>query len=110
MNADAVTEWTSALGGDLRADDDRARLELIGALERLKCAAAAAQATLAAQVDASQRGEQARMGMPTERQGRGVAAQIALARRESPHRGQQHLGLATILQADMPRTLAAFRS
>ena len=64
VNADAVTEWTSALGGDLRADDDRARLELIGALERLKCAAAAAQATLAAQVDASQRSEQARMGMP----------------------------------------------
>ena len=49
------------------------------------------------------------MGMPAERQGRGVAAQIALARRESPHRGQQHLGLATILHAEMPRTLAAFR-
>ena len=104
-----MAEWTSALSDDLTADDDQARLELIRALEQLKCAAAAAQAALAVQVDASQRSEQARTGVRAERQGRGVAAQIALARRESPHRGQQHLGLATILHSEMPHTLAAFR-
>jgi hypothetical protein len=38
-----------------------------------------------------------------------VAEQIALARRESPHRGQQHLRLAKTLR-DLPNTLAAFRS
>ena len=32
--------------------------------------------------------------MSPDHQGRGVAAQVALARRESPHRGQQHVGLA----------------
>jgi len=37
-----------------------------------------------------------------------VAAQIALARRESPHKGQQHLGLAKILPTELPHTLAAF--
>ena len=38
-----------------------------------------------------------------------MAAQVALARRESPHRGQQHLGLARVLTREMPHTLAAFR-
>jgi len=45
-----------------------------------------------------------------ERQGRGVASQVALARRESPYKGQQHLGLAKVLTAEMPHTLAALRS
>lgn len=97
------------LAGDLDATSDVGRLELIGALEQLKCAAAAAQAVLAVDFDASQRAEQADEGVPTERRCRGVAAQVALARRESPHRGQQHLGLAKILHAEMPHTFAAFR-
>jgi 5-methylcytosine-specific restriction endonuclease McrA len=62
-----------------------------------------------AEFDASQRAAQARHGVLEERQGRGVAAQVALARRESPHRGQQHLGLAKILVAELPHTMAAFR-
>jgi hypothetical protein len=37
-----------------------------------------------------------------------VAAQIALARRESPHRGQRHLALARILRVELPHTWAAF--
>ena len=40
------------------------------------------------------------------RQGEGVASQIALARRESPIRGALHLGLAKVLTAEMPCTLA----
>ena len=47
--------------------------------------------------------------MPAERQGRGVAAQVALARRESPHRGQQHLQLARVLhRGELPHAQAAF--
>src|SRR4051794_14231986 len=42
-------------------------------------------------------------------QGRGVAAQIALARRESHHRGQRHLGLATIVPTELPHTWSAWR-
>ena len=34
--------------------------------------------------------------------GRGVAAQVALARRESHHRGQRHLGLAKIVATSCP--------
>ncbi len=64
---------------------------------------------MTAEFDTSQRAEQARAGVAAEQQGRGVAAQVALARRESPHRGQQHLGLARVLTREMPHTLAAFR-
>ena len=89
---------------------DAERVELIGALEDLANAARAAQAVVTAAFDASQRAEQARVGVPADQQGRGVAAQVALARRESPHRGQQHLGLARVLTREMPHTLAAFRA
>ena len=47
--------------------------------------------------------------MPAAQQSRGVAAQVALARRESPHRGQRHLALARIVAAELPHTWAAWR-
>ena len=46
-------------------------------------------------------------GVPAAERGRGVAAQVALARRESPSRGGRYLGLARALTAEMPHTLAA---
>ena len=79
------------------ASDDADRIDLIRALEELKCSAEAAQAVLTAAFDRSQREAEARAGVPAERQGRAVAAQVALARRESPHRGRQHVGLAVVL-------------
>ena len=36
-----------------------------------------------------------------------MAAQVALARRESPHRGARHLGLAHALVDELPRTMMA---
>ena len=48
--------------------------------------------------------------MPAAQQGRGVAAQVALARRESHHRGQRHLGLAKIVSTELPHTWAAWRA
>ena len=90
------------------ASDDADRIDLIRALEELKCSAEAAQAVLTAAFDRSQREAEARAGVPAERQGRAVAAQVALARRESPHRGRQHVGLAVVLD-ELPHTKAAFR-
>ena len=50
-----------------------------------------------------------RPGRAAERRGRGIAEQVALARRESPHRGRQHLGLAKVLaDGELPHTRAAF--
>ena len=105
-----VQGWIDQLTTLDRDLDDSARIDLIRSLEQLKCAAEAAQAVVSADFDESQRAEQATRGMPAERQGRGVAAQIALARRESPHRGQQHLGLAKILSTELPHTMASFRA
>ena len=45
--------------------------------------------------------------MPKGKQGRGVASEVALARRDSPVRGGRHLGFAKALVYEMPHTLAA---
>ncbi|HET7388582.1 MAG TPA: DUF222 domain-containing protein [Nocardioidaceae bacterium] len=90
---------------DRRATDSE-RIDLIRALEELKAGASAAQARSTADLDASQRSAQAAAGVRAENQGKGVAAQIGLARRESPNRGSQHLGLAKVLVTEMPHTLA----
>lgn len=76
-------------------------------LEDLKSAAAGLQARIAVAFDADQRRAQAAAGVPADERGKGVAAQIALARRESPARGSRLLGLARALVTEMPRTLAA---
>jgi hypothetical protein len=82
----------------------------IAALERLKAAAAARQARLAAALDISRRAAEAAAGMPAARRGRGVAAEVALARRDSPARGSRHLGFAKALVHEMPHTLAALEA
>jgi hypothetical protein len=110
-------------GGKLRAGDveaivellqhldrevtDPERIDLLRALESLKNAAAAAQVRVAVDFDESQRAEQEARGVPARLRGSGIGAQVALARRESPHRGGRHLGLARALVHEMPHTLQA---
>ncbi|MHA7181156.1 HNH endonuclease [Arthrobacter sp. MDB2-24] len=76
-------------------------------LEDLKSAVAAAQARIAVAFDLAERRAQTEAGVPAADRGQGVAAQIALARRESPSRGNRLLGLARALVTEMPHTLAA---
>lgn len=90
--------------------DDGERVDAIRALEELVCVATAAQAALAAELDRSQREIQGSAGVPAAQVGRGVASQVALARRESPHRGQRHLGLARIVSTELPHTWEAWRA
>ncbi len=92
--------------GDVGAD----LVALVAALEDLKCRAEGAQVMASAALDAVQRAEQAAAGVPAERRGQGVGLQLALARRESHHRGRQHLGLARALASELPCTLQALRS
>jgi hypothetical protein len=87
--------------------DESALVERIAVLERLKSAAAAGQARAAAALDGSRRAAEAAAGVPSVRRGRGVATEVALARRDSPVRGGRHLGLAKALVHEMPHTLAA---
>jgi hypothetical protein len=89
--------------------DDAGRLDAIRALEQLGCVVTAAQAHLAVELEESQRAQQEAAGTPAAETGRGVAAQVAWARRESPHRGQRHLGLAKAVTAELPHTWRAWR-
>ena len=95
--------------GDHDVAADAVRVESIAALERLKSAACAAQADLAVGLDASVREQHAVAGVAAARRGRGVGAQVALARSESPHRGQVLLGFAKDLATDLPHTRQALR-
>jgi hypothetical protein len=90
--------------------DEAALIEQIAWLERVKSAAAAGQARAAAALDERRRADEAAAGVPTAKQGRGVAGEVALARRDSPARGGRHLGLAKALVHEMPHTLAAMQS
>jgi hypothetical protein len=108
--AKAVHDFRAALAGMDALDgglDDGEAVEQIRALEELKAAAAAAQARVSAGLYASVSAAGAARGVPVAERGRGVAAQVALARRESPSRGSRYLGLARALTAEMPHTLAA---
>lgn len=105
--ADALLALASGLSRLDRSVPDSTRVDRIRALEVLKAAASAAQARDAVDLDASQRLDQAAAGVPAAERGRGVAEQVALARRDSPHRGGRHLGLAKALVHEMPGTLAA---
>ncbi|WP_406633757.1 DUF222 domain-containing protein [Pseudarthrobacter quantipunctorum] len=87
--------------------DSAGLIDQLRGLEELKAAIGAAQARVAVAFDVAQRAEQAEAGIPVAEQGQGVAAQVALARGESPSRGGRLLGLAKALVAEMPRTLAA---
>jgi hypothetical protein len=107
LDSGVVNAWVDRLTWFDRDVSDAERIEQLRALERLKSAAAAAQARITVDLDASVRAEHAATGTPLERQGRGVAAQVALARQESPYRGNRHLGLAKVLVTEMPHTLTA---
>lgn len=85
---------------------DAELLALVTALESVKSAVCAAQARLAVVVERLRREDEAAAGVPAGQRGRGVAAEIALARRESPYRGSRLLGLAKALVHEMPHTMA----
>ena len=100
----SLSRFTHALPDTSRTDAER--IDLLRTLEDLKAAAAAAQGRLTADLAASRRRAHADAGLPARRHGEGIAAQVALAHRESPVRGAQHLGLALVLTTEMPHTLA----
>lgn len=103
----SLREAVACLDG--AAVSDAERIDLLRELESLKSAAAAAQARVTSAFDASQR-ERAPELKPTAEVSAGIAAQIALARRDARARGQRHLGVALALAREMPCTLSALTS
>jgi len=110
--AEVSTRAVSAFGrelADFAPGDEAGLVEGLTALEDLKAAAAAAQCRLAESLDQAVREREARVGLPADQRGRGVAAQVALARRDSPVTGGRHLGMAKALVREMPHSLAALQ-
>lgn len=109
-----LTGWRLRLGRlgavDTERLDEAQCIDLIRELEDLKSAAAGAQAALTAQLAEARKDAEAATGTPARARGKGLSHEVALARRISPTRGGQHLGLATALTEDMPHTLAALRA
>ena len=83
---------------------DSERIDQIRLLEELKSAAAAAQARVTADFHASQVRRQREQGVSERHLGRGVAGQVALAKRESPARARRFVGWSRILVAELPQT------
>ena len=104
-----VQQLRTRLADPPRRMTDAKRVDALRALEELKNTACAAQALISVDLDASQRAAQAAAGVPARRQGRGVAGQVGLARRDSAHRGARQLGLGKVLVGEMPFTLAGMR-
>jgi hypothetical protein len=103
----SVAAWSGALAElDVAAATEAECIDALTELERLKSAAAAAQARLTERFRRS-RLDAARPDQTTAEVMRGVTAEVALARRESPTRGQQHVGVARALVEDLPHTMAA---
>lgn len=79
----------------------------LSAMERLKSGLAAAQARLTHTLVTKRAEREAGAGVPATRRCLGLGYELALARRESPVRGRQHLALAQVLLDELPQTLGA---
>ncbi|GAA4811622.1 DUF222 domain-containing protein [Nocardioides caeni] len=108
LTAQQVATWRDQLSRGCEGDAEEL-IDVIAELEDLVSAARAVQAEATVKFDAARRATEAAAGRSARRQGRGVAGEIALARKESHHRGQSLLGLAKVLTSEMPHTLARLR-
>lgn len=117
---DALAHLDPAAGADPAGQHVRAiaspdgveaeAVDRISALEQIKSACAAAQAREAAALEAHRHQEESSRGVPADRRGRGLGAEVGMARRENSTRGSLHLRLGRHLVADLPHTLAALTS
>jgi hypothetical protein len=108
MSFDRIARWVRGLAEPDLTDAER--IERLSRAEDLKNQLAAAQARLTVELAESVRARHRDLRLPAAVQGRGVASQVALARRESPAKGSRLAGLAAALVRELPHTLAAMES
>jgi hypothetical protein len=85
---------------------DAERIDELTALERVKSAAFARQARVTDAFAGSQRALLVAAGSKPGEISRSVCGQVGLARRDSAHKGNRHVGLARTLVHEMPGVLA----
>lgn len=109
LDVEGLRALVPALAGLADPGDDAGRVEAIRLLEELKSTAAAAQAVVTARFVASQKAAQFDAGVPSGHVGRGIAAQVGLAKRESHARAKRYVGWAGILVRELPHTFTALQ-
>ena len=102
-----VTVLRDVVGVLEPADSQAGAIDRIRQLEELKAACAAAQARETASLAAMRAQDEAARGVAKVRRGKGLDAEVGLARRDSPARGARHVQLAQALSTDLPKTYAA---
>lgn len=107
---DALAALAGLPDSGLERCDAAELLELAGRMEAAKSALAAAQLQVCAAVEVRRRAEQRAQGASAERASRGIAAELGLAMRISPHCAARQVGLAKALLGELPHTFEALRS
>ncbi|WP_328856974.1 13E12 repeat family protein [Williamsia herbipolensis] len=106
----ALQSFLSSLSDLPAAGDETESIDRIAVLEAIKAGCAAAQAVETMRLEELRREAESAAGVPVARQGRGLAAEVALARKASGSAGGRHLGFARALMREMPHTRAALAS
>lgn len=89
--------------------DEAESVRRLTLLEEIKSASTAAQVRETANLDQLRAADEAARNVPPQRRGRGLAAEVGLARKVSPKKGSQYLGFARALAHEMPHTMSALR-
>lgn len=102
----AAAAFVAALAAaDLDGLSDAERIDELTALESVKAAAAARQARVTDAFARSQRARLVAAGSSAAEVSRSVCVQVGLARRDSPTKGNRHVGLARALVRELPGVL-----
>ena len=111
--SDVVTEinrWREMLSDLPPARTEDEAVDRITALEELTSVSAAAQARETLTFDMHRRNREAEEGVPSSKQGKGLGAEIGLARKVSRARGSRLLGFARSLLMDLPKTYSSLKT
>src|SRR5699024_9451046 len=108
MTGAARMAQTRAMLDMLDPSDSSAQcIDRLQTLARLKARIAALEVEEIADLEQHRHEEEAARGVPKSKRGHGLAAEIGLARGQSPARGARCLQVATVLSQDMPKTFNA---
>lgn len=100
-------QLSSLLDAHLPVSDQRSAVDRIQLVGQVMGMLESDQAAVAVEFRELRLAQETADGVPVAKRGKGVHAELALARRESPARGKQFLETALALAEDLPHTQAA---